>query len=139
MSQLCEARHRAATQAHITSEENSTDVNCEEAPYEPCLEGKRVCLHALVNQPALNRRCGMAGQYDASRDRYDVRLDGETGNARFIRPANLFAAVSADDWSCATEDAVRRELDALRRCRVCGVSARNACSRCVTESFCGTR
>ena len=42
----------AATQAHITSEEDSTDVNTEEAPYQPCLEGKRVCLHALVNQPA---------------------------------------------------------------------------------------
>lgn len=131
--------------------EIADDANTEEAPHEPRLEGKRVCLHALVYQPALNRRCGRAGRYDASRDRYDVRLDGETGLARFIRPANLFAAVSADDWACATEDAVRRELDALRRCRVCSSDVNllqqegGSCHQCATvllvvpDRYCSTQ
>ena len=54
----------------------------------PPLLGQRVVIHGLVSRPTLNGQCGTATAFDATADRYAVRIDG-SGESLKVRAANL--------------------------------------------------
>jgi ankyrin repeat protein len=54
----------------------------------PSLSGRRVRIDGLKGRPELNGRCGVAGRFDAAKERYEVAVEGEA-EAVLVRPANL--------------------------------------------------
>ena len=54
----------------------------------PSLSARRVRIGGLKARPELNGRRGVAGRFDAAKDRYEVAVEGEA-EAVLLKPANL--------------------------------------------------
>ena len=52
------------------------------------LSGRRVRIFGLKGRPELNGRCGVAGRFDAAKERYEVTVEREA-EVVLLKPANL--------------------------------------------------
>ena len=73
--------------AELLRQHAATPPTTAAAP-TPNLSGRRVRISGLKARPELNGRCGVAGRYNAVKDRYEVAVEGEA-EAVLLKPASL--------------------------------------------------
>ena len=89
--QLASADGLAAIEVAVEAAvQDATVVSTLPAPVEAPLEGKHVWISGLQAKPELNGQVANAGEYDAAKGRYAVRL--RSGARVALKPANLIEA-----------------------------------------------